>query len=112
MQEEVKLTAQLAGPLRSLQDTARYIGEVSKECKVEVDIGTCMYLFSFLFFLPSTVLMLLRLSDGFSKYQGVVCFSRSHRCICPVVPANVDGFGARMEQRRKLWHYMQDVRHL
>ena len=36
-QEEVKLKAELAGPLAELQDTARTIAEVQRECKLEVD---------------------------------------------------------------------------
>ena len=36
-QEEVKLKAELAQPLAELQDTARAIAEVQRECKLEVD---------------------------------------------------------------------------
>lgn len=35
--EEVSLTRKLAGPLQQLQDTARHIVEVSRECKLELD---------------------------------------------------------------------------
>jgi hypothetical protein len=39
LQEQVRLSAQLAGPLRALQDAARRVAEVSSECKLEVDAG-------------------------------------------------------------------------
>lgn len=39
LQEQIKLTVQLAGPLSQLQDAARRIAEVSRECKLEVDTG-------------------------------------------------------------------------
>lgn len=39
LQDQIKLTAQLAGPLSQLQAAAGRIAEVSKECKLEVDAG-------------------------------------------------------------------------
>ena len=49
-QDQIKLTAQLAGPLKQLQSAAERIAEVSKECKLEVDTGGAqLQLFSFLF---------------------------------------------------------------
>ncbi|PNH06706.1 Superkiller viralicidic activity 2-like 2, partial [Tetrabaena socialis] len=35
--EQIKLTAQMAGPLSQLQAAARHIAEVSRECKLELD---------------------------------------------------------------------------
>ena len=42
MQDQIKLTAQLAGPLKQLQAAAERIAEVSKECKLEVDTGQAL----------------------------------------------------------------------
>ena len=36
-QEEIKLKQELAGPLAALQETARAIAEVQRECKLEID---------------------------------------------------------------------------
>ena len=44
LQEQVKLTTELAEPLRSLQDAAKHIASLSLECKLEMDSGnaTCV----------------------------------------------------------------------
>ena len=44
LQDQIKLTAQLAGPLAQLQAAAKRVAEVSKECMLEIDEGVLVFL--------------------------------------------------------------------
>ena len=44
LQDQIKLTAQLAGPLEQLQAAAKRVAEVSKECMLEIDEGVSVFL--------------------------------------------------------------------
>jgi hypothetical protein len=45
LQDQIKLTAQLAGPLAQLQAAAKRVAEVSQECMLEINEGVCLILF-------------------------------------------------------------------
>lgn len=50
LQDAIKLTQLLAGPLGKLQDAARRVAEVSNECKLEVESGAAVFIFLLLLF--------------------------------------------------------------